>query len=74
MLGGALRATGCGSPLGGYDQQLRAAQKWLDTHEIEFWEGLNEDMGATAVWGSQQLGLFPGARRDGTGAARLRGW
>ena len=47
-----------GSPLGGYDQQLRAAQKWLDAHDIEFWEGLNEDLGATAVWGSQQLGLF----------------
>ncbi|WP_300375835.1 indolepyruvate ferredoxin oxidoreductase family protein [Henriciella sp.] len=54
-----------GSPLGGYDQQLRAAQKWLDKHDIEFWEGLNEDLGATAVWGSQQLGLFPGAQRDG---------
>ncbi|MEM9938840.1 MAG: indolepyruvate ferredoxin oxidoreductase family protein, partial [Pseudomonadota bacterium] len=54
-----------GSPLGGYDQQLRAAQKWLDAHDIEFWEGLNEDLGATAVWGSQQLGLFPGAQRDG---------
>ncbi|KJS24947.1 MAG: indolepyruvate ferredoxin oxidoreductase [Hyphomonadaceae bacterium BRH_c29] len=54
-----------GSPLGGYDQQLRAAQKWLDTHDIKFWEGLNEDLGATAVWGSQQLGLFPGAKYDG---------
>ena len=54
-----------GSPLGGYDQQLRAAGKWLDKYEIEFWEGLNEDLGATAVWGSQQLGLFPGAKRDG---------
>lgn len=54
-----------GSPLGGYDQQLRAAQKWLDAHDIKFWEGLNEDLGATAVWGSQQLGLFPGAERDG---------
>ncbi|MAN46741.1 MAG: indolepyruvate ferredoxin oxidoreductase [Hyphomonas sp.] len=54
-----------GSPLGGYDQQLRAGQKWLDTYDIKFWEGLNEDLGATAVWGSQQLGLFPGARYDG---------
>ena len=54
-----------GSPLGGYDQQLRAAQKWLDAHDIKFWEGLNEDLGATAVWGSQQLGLFPGANYDG---------
>ncbi|MEO0713042.1 MAG: indolepyruvate ferredoxin oxidoreductase family protein, partial [Pseudomonadota bacterium] len=54
-----------GSPLGGYDQQLRAAQKWLDAHDVKFWEGLNEDLGATAVWGSQQLGLFPGANYDG---------
>lgn len=54
-----------GSPLGGYDQQLRAVQKRLDAHDIKFWEGLNEDLGATAVWGSQQLGLFPGAKFDG---------
>lgn len=54
-----------GSPLGGYDQQLRAAQTCLDKHDIQFWEGLNEDLGATAVWGSQQLGLFPGAQYDG---------
>ena len=54
-----------GSPLGGYDQQLRAVQKLLDAHDIKFWEGLNEDLGATAVWGSQQLGLFPGAKFDG---------
>ncbi len=54
-----------GSPLGGYDQQLRAIQSRLDDHDIEFWEGLNEDLGATAVWGSQQLGLFPGATREG---------
>ena len=29
-----------GSPLGGYDQQLRAAQAWLDSHDVKFWEGL----------------------------------
>lgn len=44
-----------GSPLGGYDQQLRAAQKWLDQHDIAFWEGLNEDLGATAVWAASNL-------------------
>lgn len=54
-----------GSPLGGYDQQLRSVQNRLDEHDIEFWEGLNEDLGATSVWGSQQLGLFPSAKRDG---------
>ncbi len=54
-----------GSPLGGYDQQLERARKLLDAHDVKFWQGLNEDLGATAVWGSQQVGLFPGARYDG---------
>jgi indolepyruvate ferredoxin oxidoreductase len=54
-----------GSPLGGYDQQLAAARKHLDAHGVVFRPGLNEDLAATAVWGSQQLHLSPGARRDG---------
>ncbi len=54
-----------GSPLGGYDQQLVAAKKLLDAHDVKLWEGLNEDLGATAVWGSQQTHLFPGAKFDG---------
>ncbi len=54
-----------GSPLGGYDQQLAAAKKLLDAHDVKVWEGLNEDLGATAVWGSQQTHLFPGAKFDG---------
>jgi indolepyruvate ferredoxin oxidoreductase len=54
-----------GSPLGGYDQLLKAVSPLLDTHRIRFWEGLNEDLAATAVWGSQQTSLFPGARCDG---------
>ncbi len=54
-----------GSPLGGYDQQLRRAQTFLDLHDIKFWEGLNEDLGATAVWGAQQAGIYPGAQFDG---------
>ena len=54
-----------GSPLGGYDQQLRRAETFLNAHDIKLWEGLNEDLGATAVWGSQQVGLFPGAKFDG---------
>jgi indolepyruvate ferredoxin oxidoreductase len=37
----------------------------LKSNDIEFWPGLNEDLGATAVWGSQQLGQFAGARFDG---------
>jgi indolepyruvate ferredoxin oxidoreductase len=54
-----------GSPLGGVDQQAHRAQKHLDAANIVFKEGVNEDLAATAVWGSQQANLFPGARYDG---------
>jgi len=54
-----------GSPLGGLDQQLWRAGRFLDRANIRFQPGLNEDLAATAVWGSQQVGLFPGARHDG---------
>src|SRR5580704_19673116 len=54
-----------GSPLGGLDQQAHRAGKLLTAHEIVFKEGLNEDLAATAVWGTQQANLFPGARYDG---------
>ena len=54
-----------GSPLGGYDQQLVKARKHLERYDIVFQPGLNEDLAATAVWGSQQVGLSPGARKDG---------
>ncbi|CAN7251193.1 indolepyruvate ferredoxin oxidoreductase family protein [Phenylobacterium sp. LjRoot219] len=54
-----------GSPLGGLDQQAQRAEKLLRGSEIVFKEGLNEDLAATAVWGSQQANLFPGARYDG---------
>src|SRR5271155_4235705 len=54
-----------GSPLGGLDQQAHRAAAHLKAQDIVFKEGLNEDLAATAVWGSQQLGLFPGARYDG---------
>ncbi len=54
-----------GSPLGGLDQQAHRAAKHLKAAEVVFKEGLNEDLAATAVWGSQQANLFPGARFDG---------
>lgn len=54
-----------GSPLGGYDTALHAARKFLEEHNIRFNPGLNEDLAATSVWGSQQVGLFPGAKFDG---------
>ena len=43
-----------GSPLGGYDQQLWAAGKFLAQHQIVFQPGVNEDLAATACWGTQQ--------------------
>ncbi len=54
-----------GSPLGGYDLALWSAKKHLDAHDIVFQPGINEDLAATAVWGSQQVGLLPGAKQDG---------
>ena len=54
-----------GSPLGGVDQAMWRAQRFLDEHHIRFQPGVNEDLAATAVWGTQQLNLFPGARYDG---------
>src|ERR1700726_2185331 len=54
-----------GSPLGMYDHALWRAKSHLQANDIEFSPGLNEDRAATAVWGSQQVGMFPGAKVDG---------
>ncbi len=54
-----------GSPLGGVDQNLWRAQKFLDQYDIKFQPGLNEDLAMTAVWGSQQLNQYPDAEYDG---------
>ena len=55
-----------GSPLGGYDQALWAAKKHLAENHIVFQPGVNEELGATAVWGTQQLDLYPkDAKYDG---------
>jgi len=54
-----------GSPLGTYDKQLWQERKRLAGHRIVFQPGVNEELAATAVWGSQQVGLFPDARYDG---------
>ena len=54
-----------GSPLGGFDLELWKAKKHLKASSIEFQPGLNEDLGATMVWGTQQTNLFPGAKYDG---------
>jgi indolepyruvate ferredoxin oxidoreductase len=54
-----------GSPLGGFDLELWRAKKHLEAAGVKFTPGLNEDLGATMVWGSQQTNLFPGATVEG---------
>ncbi|UUC95038.1 MULTISPECIES: indolepyruvate ferredoxin oxidoreductase family protein [Comamonas] len=54
-----------GSPLGRYDMELWSAGSHLERWNIKFQPGVNEDMAATAVWGTQSVGLVPGAQVDG---------
>jgi indolepyruvate ferredoxin oxidoreductase len=54
-----------GSPLGGYDQELTAAAQLLDQHHIRFQPGVNEDLAATACWGTQQAQLAGDGAFDG---------
>ncbi len=46
-----------GSPLGSLDQSLWKAREHLKKHQIVFQPGLNEDLAATSIWGTQQLDL-----------------
>src|SRR5579864_7220672 len=54
-----------GSPLGVYDNALWQARRFLERANVHFQPGLNEDLAATAVWGSQQVTLYPSAEVDG---------
>ena len=54
-----------GSPLGGLDQQFLRAEKVLKANDIKFMSGLNEDLAATALWGSQQAELRGEGKYDG---------
>ncbi|MGB6104512.1 MAG: indolepyruvate ferredoxin oxidoreductase family protein [Pusillimonas sp.] len=54
-----------GSPLGALDQALWKARQHLQDHDIVFQPGLNEDLAATSVWGTQQVTLYPDATHDG---------
>ena len=48
-----------GSPLGTLDLQFIRAQRALDKYDVRFQAGVNEDIAATAIWGSQQRRLPP---------------
>ncbi len=54
-----------GSPIGGLDMLLQQNQKILQDHEVVFIPGVNEDLGATAVFGSQLANLLPQPKYDG---------
>jgi indolepyruvate ferredoxin oxidoreductase len=54
-----------GSPLGGLDQALWKAKAHLAKHQVVFQPGVNEDLAATALWGTQQVNLAAGAKHDG---------
>ena len=54
-----------GSPMHNVDKELWRAKRWLHDGRIHFQPGVNEDLAATAVWGSQQAQSFPGAKYDG---------
>jgi indolepyruvate ferredoxin oxidoreductase len=54
-----------GSPLGVYDSALWGAQKLLDTHDIRFMPGLNEELAVSAIRGTQELAWFGKSRFEG---------
>jgi indolepyruvate ferredoxin oxidoreductase len=54
-----------GSPLGGLDTQFLRARPFLEKSDIRFQGGINEDLAATAVWGSQQAELRGEGKYDG---------
>jgi indolepyruvate ferredoxin oxidoreductase len=54
-----------GSPLGGLDQQMMRAGRQLAASDIKFQPGINEELAATALWGSQQAELRGEGKFDG---------
>ena len=54
-----------GSPLGGLDEALWKAKKHLEAHHVKFQPGVNEELAATAVWGSQQVEMIGESNYDG---------
>ncbi len=54
-----------GSPLGGYDLELSRAKRFLDESSVFHQPGLNEELAATSVWGSQQSEFLGRGKYDG---------
>src|ERR1700733_7380285 len=51
-----------GSPLGGLDRELWVQKKLMAAHDIRFEPGVNEDLAATMIYGTQEIDAFPGKR------------
>ena len=54
-----------GSPMHNVDKEIWRAKRFVLDDRIHFQPGINEDLAATACWGSQQSNMYPGARHDG---------
>jgi indolepyruvate ferredoxin oxidoreductase len=54
-----------GSPLGGFDQALWQAKRFIAKSHIKFQPGTNEDLAATSLWGTQQIHILPNPKYDG---------
>ncbi len=54
-----------GSPMHNLDKELWAAERFLPEADIRFLPAVNEDLAATAIWGTQQVGIFGDAKYDG---------
>ncbi len=54
-----------GSPVGGLDQQFERAARYIAASNVIFQPGLNEDLAATAIWGTQQAEMRGEGKGDG---------
>ena len=54
-----------GSPVGGVDESYEQGRATFESNNIKFISGVNEDLGATAIWGSQQASLDEAPLYDG---------
>jgi indolepyruvate ferredoxin oxidoreductase len=57
-----------GSPMHNVDKESWRATKELEAHKVFFHAAINEDLAATACWGTQQAAMYPGGKYDGVAA------
>jgi indolepyruvate ferredoxin oxidoreductase len=54
-----------GSPLGSLDREMNRAKRYYDELDVKLMPGVNEDLAATTIWGTQQVGLHPNPKKEG---------